>query len=79
MKGKPTITSGVATVSPGVHTASGRPETRLRLPTGKPDLESLGSVTREWLVPRLVDKFLRMHGIESTRSPEHLLVVPRRL
>ena len=37
---------------------------RLQLPAGEPDLEALRSVTREWLVPRLVEKFLRTHGVE---------------
>lgn len=37
---------------------------RLQLPPGKPDLEALRSVTREWLVPRLLEKFLRLQGIE---------------
>jgi len=36
----------------------------LQLPPGEPDLEPLRSVTREWLVPRLVEKFLRTHGVE---------------
>jgi hypothetical protein len=36
----------------------------LRLPQGKADIEALRSVTREWLVPRLVEKFLRVHGFE---------------
>ena len=40
-----------------------RAETVLRLPSGEPDLEALQAVTREWLVPRLVEKFLRVHGI----------------
>jgi hypothetical protein len=37
--------------------------TRLQLPPGEADIEELRSVTREWLVPRLVEKFLRVHGI----------------
>ena len=36
----------------------------LRLPQGEADIEALRSVTREWLVPRLVEKFLRVHGFE---------------
>jgi hypothetical protein len=36
----------------------------LRLPQGQADIEALRSVTREWLVPRLVEKFLRVHGLE---------------
>lgn len=39
--------------------------TRIQLPPGEPDLDALRSVTREWLVPRLVEKFLRVHGVES--------------
>jgi len=50
-------------------TNSGRtPETRLELPAGEPDLEALRSVTREWLVPRLVEKFLCKHGVELRAS-----------
>ena len=41
-----------------------RADGRLRLPPGKPDIDALRSVTREWLVPRLVEKFLRVHGVE---------------
>lgn len=39
-------------------------ETRLELPVGEPDLDALRSVTREWLVPLLVEKFLREQGVE---------------
>jgi len=42
----------------------GDSDARLQLPAGQPDLEALRSVTREWLVPSLVEKFLRLHGIE---------------
>jgi hypothetical protein len=38
--------------------------TRLELPAGEPDLDCLRAVTREWLVPALVEKFLREHGIQ---------------
>ena len=31
-------------------------------------MEALRSVTREWLVPRLVEKFLRLHGFELKYS-----------
>ena len=44
--------------------ASRRRETQLGLPVGEPDLEALRSVTREWLVPLLVEKFLREQGVE---------------
>jgi hypothetical protein len=47
----------------GVRLASGkRQEPWLELPGGEPDLEALRSVMREWLVPQLVEKFLRLHG-----------------
>ena len=49
----------------------GRPSrkgARLEIPAGQPDLEALRSVTREWLVPRLVEKFLRVHGVELKHS-----------
>ena len=39
-------------------------ETKLVLPVGEPNLEALRSVTGEWLVPLLVEKFLREQGIE---------------
>jgi hypothetical protein len=44
--------------------ASSRGGGYLRLPQGEADIEALRSVTREWLVPRLVEKFLRVHGFE---------------
>lgn len=44
-------------------------ESKLALPAGEPDLEALRSVTREWLVPVLVDKFLREQGIELRARP----------
>ncbi len=39
-------------------------ETKLALPDGEPNLDALRSVTREWLVPLLVEKFLLEQGIE---------------
>jgi len=39
-------------------------EIKLALPSGEPDFEALRSVTREWLVPILVEKFLREQGVE---------------
>jgi hypothetical protein len=42
--------------------------TRIQLPPGGADLEELRSVTREWLVPRLVEKFLQVHGVELKHS-----------
>ena len=44
-------------------------ETRLALPDGEPNLETLRSVTRDWLVPLLVEKFLREQGIEFANTP----------
>ena len=41
-----------------------RAEAELIIPAGKRDLEALRSVTRDWLVPRLVEEFLRERGIE---------------
>jgi hypothetical protein len=46
-----------------------RPDTRLEIPAGEPDLEALRSVTREWLVPLLVEKFLREQGIRLRGRP----------
>jgi hypothetical protein len=43
-------------------------EVRLQFPGGDPDLEALRSVTREWLVPRLVEKFLLTNGVKL-RAP----------
>jgi hypothetical protein len=48
---------------------------RLELPPGKPDVEALRSVTREWLVPRLVETFLSVHGVEL----KHVCKVVNRL
>jgi hypothetical protein len=41
---------------------------RLQLPHGEADIEALRSVTREWLVPQLIQKFLRAHGVELEHS-----------
>lgn len=44
--------------------APGRPrEVKLEFPAREPDFDALRSVTREWLVPLLVEKFLRQQGI----------------
>ncbi len=48
----------------------GREETRLELPTGTPDIDGLRSIAKEWLVPRLVEKFLLTHGIELRSRSE---------
>ena len=39
-------------------------DTRLEIPAGEPDLARLLSVTQDWLVPLLVDEFLRERGVE---------------
>jgi hypothetical protein len=48
----------------GANAITGQAQIRLELPAGEPDLEGLRAVTREWLVPALVGKFLREHGIQ---------------
>jgi len=52
-------------LSPG---ANHRMETRLEIPAGEPDLSALRLVMKEWLVPRLVDEFLRERGIRLKRT-----------
>lgn len=44
-------------------------DSRLEIPAGPPDLAALRSVTHEWLVPRLVQEFLRERGIELKQPP----------
>jgi hypothetical protein len=39
-------------------------DTKMELPTGESDISKLRSVTREWLVPRLVEDFLSEQGVE---------------
>jgi hypothetical protein len=69
---KKTRTDGTA---PGEHLSSiaertmptnikHRSDTRLEISRNEPDVEALRSVTREWLVPVLVEKFLHDQGIE---------------
>jgi len=48
---------------------SQRTDTRLEISHGTPDLTALRSVTQEWLVPRLVQEFLRERGIELKQPP----------
>lgn len=54
-------------------TCSPRPrlEAELAIPAGERDLAALRAVTREWLVPRLVEEFLRDRGIavRAHRNP----------
>lgn len=57
---RPAVSSGAGTMP--TPTPSGG--TRLQLPPGEPDLDALRSVTREWLIPRLVERFLQVHGVE---------------
>jgi len=65
LKGSQTPDRPAASAGSGtIPTADPSGGTRLQLPPGEPDLETLRSVTREWLVPRLVEKFLRLHGVE---------------
>ena len=44
-------------------------DTRLEIPAGEPDLARLLSVTQDWLVPLLVDEFLRKRGVEAKQGP----------
>ena|SRR5580698_1216163 len=45
-------------------------DTRLEIPAGEPEeLARLRSVTEEWLVPLLVDEFLRERGVELKHEP----------
>jgi hypothetical protein len=46
-----------------------RGETKLELPVGEPDLEALRSLTHEWLVPLLVEKFLLEQGVGLRARP----------
>lgn len=55
---------GVSQAAVEAHFRGRRAETTLEFPTGRPDLDALRSVTREWLVPLLVEKFLREQGVE---------------
>ena len=57
--------SNHATVSAG---EPNRREARLKIPAGEPDLSALRLVMKEWLVPRLVDEFLRERGIQLKRT-----------
>jgi hypothetical protein len=51
--------------------SSRKKQTSLELPAGEPNLEALRSVTREWLVPLLVEKFLFEQGMQlrASRTP----------
>jgi hypothetical protein len=47
-----------------------RQEAELAIPAGERDLTALRSVTREWLVPRLVEEFLRERGVALRAYPQ---------
>ena len=56
-------TTAITTDEGGLTGIAKQLQTRLELPAGEPDLDGLRVVTRKWLVPALVEKFLREHGI----------------
>ena len=62
--GRSPATSGPVRSKRQVLSVSQPAGTRLQLPPGEADIQQLRSVTREWLVPRLVEKFLRVQGVE---------------
>lgn len=45
-------------------------EIKIELPTGEPDIEALRSVTRDWLVPLLVEKFLFEQALSRPHDPK---------
>lgn len=57
-----------AATEPTSAVSCGRHDTQLILPAGEPDPGGLRLVTREWVVPLLVDKFLRDHGVVPRAS-----------
>ena len=57
------LDQGVPATSMEARPPGRRAETKLEFPTGEPDLDALRSVTREWLVPLLVEKFLLEQGV----------------
>lgn len=63
-------TKGVSPLPTDTHSPGRRAETKLEFPTGRPDLDALRSVIREWLVPVLVEKFLREQEVGSRVRPE---------
>lgn len=56
-------TAAITTGEGGLTGIAKQFQARLELPAGEPDLDGLRAVTREWLVPALVERFLREHGI----------------
>jgi hypothetical protein len=49
-----------------------REEARIEIPCGEPDVSALRSIMRDWLIPRLVEDFLRERGIELKYSRVHV-------
>ena len=64
------LDQGVSAMSIEARSPGRGAETKLEFPTGEPDLNALRSVTREWLVPLLVEKFLREQGVELRARPD---------
>jgi hypothetical protein len=60
---------GASQAAVEAHFPGRRAETKLEFPTGQPDLDALRSVTREWLVPLLVERFLREQGVRLRPRP----------
>ena len=71
MANRPGVRSRPGRCKPESLTPSQTGGTRLQFPPGEADIEELRSVTREWLVPRLVEKFLRVHGVELKHSRQN--------
>src|ERR1700739_795396 len=73
---RPPVTSRSGRFKRQVLSVSEPAGTRLQLPPGKAHIEQLRSVTREWLVPRLVEKFLRVQGVELKHTRERANRLP---
>ncbi len=57
------VTSNISDVNGGE-----RKRTRVVIGSGESDLSGLRSITRDWLVPRLVEKFLASRGTPAKRD-----------
>lgn len=44
----------------------------LAIPAGRPDVQALDAVCREWLVPQLIDKFLRERNVVLQHRKDHM-------
>jgi hypothetical protein len=66
----------VAVRQPEVRSPRPRQEAELAIPGGERDLTALRSVTREWLVPRLVEEFLRERGVALRAHPQPIREKP---